>query len=903
MKKKHGIVNIDTILIEGKIKNGGDRMEAYKQPIETIIKEVNTNKEQGLTGQEVKKRLAEHGPNAFQEAKKDSIVKKFLHSLSDFTTIILLVAAAISFYTAIATDHGDYFEGILIIAIVIINAVLAIVQEGNAEKSLAALQDMNKQSSSVLRDGKVETIDAEDVVVGDILVLESGSMITADARLIQASQLRVEESALTGESEPIEKDSEYIGKSDAPIGDQINMVFKGCTVSNGRGRAIVTATGMQTEMGKIAGLLNDDVTQQTPLQKRLNQLGKRISLIALGAAALVFIIGELQGEPMLEMFMTAVSLAVAAVPETLMVIVTLTLAYGVQKMAKKHAIIRRLPAVETLGTANVICSDKTGTLTQNKMRVRRVWSRGDEVTDTEDAMTDEAMEVLKMASLCTDVIVDKDGDDLVIQGNPTEAAIVRAVEENYHTKAELEEKYPRIGEIPFDSERKMMTTVHKMGKKYISVTKGAFDVLLTRFRFGDLDQAAVVNDRFGKRALRVIAVGYAIYDEEPTEITSEALEKNLRLLGLIGMIDPPRPESKGAIARAKKAGIKTVMITGDHVVTAGAIAKELGILSDKSEALTGSELQKMSDEELDSRVKSLSVYARVTPEDKIRIVKSWQRTGAVVAMTGDGVNDAPALKASDVGCAMGITGTDVAQGAADMILTDDNFATIVDAVAQGRAVYRNIRKAVNFLLSCNISEIFIVLIAMLLGWGAPFTAVQLLFVNVVADGLPGFALGKEPAEKGIMDEAPIPRDEGIFARGLWQKIGINAFVFTVITLFGFYLGANVDSVSFFFEASHEIGQTVAFLILAYSSILHVFNVRSTESIFRVKLSTNKSLFEMAVLAVIITTVIALLPFTQELFGLVPIGINHWLLVMGLSIVPIFVNEMIKFHYSPEEDAE
>lgn len=878
-------------------------MEAYKQPIETIIKEVNTNREQGLTEQEVKKRLAEHGANKFQETKKDSVLKKFFHSLSDFTTIILLVAAAISFYTAIATEHGDYFEGILIIAIVIINAVLAIAQEGNAEKSLAALQNMNKQSSAVLRDGKVETIDAEAVVVGDILVLESGAMITADARLIQTAQLRVEESALTGESEPIEKDSEYIIEKDAPLGDQLNMVFKGCTVANGRGRAVVTATGMQTEMGKIAGLLNDDVTQQTPLQKRLNQLGKRISLIALGAAAIVFIIGQLQGEPLLEMFMTAVSLAVAAVPETLMVIVTLTLAFGVQKMAKKHAIIRRLPAVETLGTANVICSDKTGTLTQNKMRVRRVWSRGDEVTDTEDAMTDEAMEVLKMAALCTDVIVDKEGDDLVIQGNPTEAAIVRAVEENYHTKAELEEKYPRIGEIPFDSERKMMTTVHKMGKKYISVTKGAFDVLLTRFRFGDLDQAAVVNDRFGKRALRVIAVGYAIYDEEPTEITSEALEKNLRLLGLIGMIDPPRPESKGAIARAKKAGIKTVMITGDHVVTAGAIAKELGILQDKSEALTGSELQQMSDEELDQRVKSLSVYARVTPEDKIRIVKSWQRTGAVVAMTGDGVNDAPALKASDVGCAMGITGTDVAQGAADMILTDDNFATIVDAVAQGRAVYRNIRKAVNFLLSCNISEIFIVLIAMLLGWGAPFTAVQLLFVNVVADGLPGFALGKEPAEAGIMDEAPIPRNEGIFARGLWQKIGINAFVFTVITLFGFYLGANVDSVSYFFDASHEVGQTVAFLILAYSSILHVFNVRSTQSIFRVKLATNKSLFEMAVLAVIITTVIALLPFTQELFGLVPIGMNHWLLVFGLSIVPIFVNEMIKFHYSSDEEEE
>ena len=692
-------------------------MEAYKQTVDTVTKEVSVNTETGLTQQEAQQRLKENGRNQFEEAKKDSVLKKFIHSLSDFTTIILLVAAAISFYTAIVTEHGEYFEGILIIAIVIINAVLAIVQEGNAEKSLAALQDMNKQSSAVLRDGKVIEVDAEELVVGDVLVLEAGSMITADARLIQASQMRVEESALTGESEPVEKDPTYVGHDDDGLGDQINMIFKGCTVVNGRGRAVVTATGMNTEMGKIAGLLNNSDQQKTPLQKRLNQLGKRISLLALGAAAIVFIIGELQGEPLLEMFMTAVSLAVAAVPETLTVIVTLTLAYGVQKMAKKHAIIRRLPAVETLGTANVICSDKTGTLTQNKMRVRRVWHRGDEVTDTEDAMTDEAMEVLKMAALCTDVIVEKEGDELTVTGNPTEAAIVRAVEENYHTKEELEEKYPRIGEIPFDSERKMMTTVHQWGKKYISITKGAFDVLLPRFGFGDVDQAAIVNDRFGKRALRVIAVGYAVYDEPPKEITSEALEKNLRLLGLIGMIDPPRPESKGAIARAKKAGIKTVMITGDHVVTASAIAKELGILKDKSEALSGSELKKMSDEELDKRVKDLSVYARVTPEDKIRIVQSWQRSGAVVAMTGDGVNDAPALKASDVGCAMGITGTDVAQGASDMILTDDNFATIVDAVAQGRAVYRNIRKAINFLLSCNISEIFIVLIAMLLGWG------------------------------------------------------------------------------------------------------------------------------------------------------------------------------------------
>ncbi|WP_267623522.1 cation-translocating P-type ATPase, partial [Enterococcus faecium] len=623
----------------------------------------------------------------------------------------------------------------------------------------------------------------------------------------------------------------------------------------------------------------------------------------LAAAALVFVIGELQGEPLLEMFMTSISLAVAAVPETLTVIVTLTLAYGVQKMARKHAIIRQLPAVETLGTANVICSDKTGTLTQNEMRVRRVWSKEDEVTNIEDSMTNSAMEILKMAALCTDVTVEQEDDDLVIKGNPTEVAIVRAVEENYHTKAELEEKYPRVNELPFDSERKMMTTVHQMGEKYISITKGAFDVLAPRFSSGDVEQAAIVNDRFGKRALRVIAVGYATYDEEPQDISSEALEKDLRLIGLIGMIDPPRPESKGAIKRAKKAGIKTVMITGDHVVTASAIAKELGILNDPSEALSGSELHQLSDEELDARVKALSVYARVTPEDKIRIVKSWQRTGAVVAMTGDGVNDAPALKASNVGCAMGITGTDVAQSAADMILTDDNFATIVDAVSQGRSVYQNIRKAINFLLSCNISEIFIVLIAMLLGWGAPFTAVQLLFVNVVADGLPGFALGREPAEHGIMDQPPIPKNEGIFARGLLQKIAINAGVFTIVTLFGYYLGSYVDTISPWVDASQHVGQTVAFLILAYSSILHVFNVRSSQSIFKVNLATNKALVEMALLALAITTAVALLPFTQELFGLVHISLNHWFLVGILSIVPIAVNELIKFHRLPEAEEE
>lgn len=878
-------------------------MEEYKQTIEEVRKVTEADPDTGLSSQEVDERRKKQGLNKFDEAPKESMIKKFFRSLSDFTTIVLLIAAVISFYTAFATEHGDLFEGLLIIAIVVINSVLSIVQEGNAEKALESLQDMNKQTATVIRDGKVTTVESEQLVVGDILVLESGDAISADARLIEASQLRVEESALTGESEAVEKDAAFVAKEDESLGDQLNMVFKGCTVAAGRGKAIVTAIGMATEMGKIADLLNENTMQKTPLQVRLNQLGKRISMIALAAAALVFVIGELQGEPLLEMFMTSISLAVAAVPETLTVIVTLTLAYGVQKMARKHAIIRQLPAVETLGTANVICSDKTGTLTQNEMRVRRVWSKDDEVTNIEDSMTNSAMEILKMAALCTDVTVEQEDDDLVIKGNPTEVAIVRAVEENYHTKAELEEKYPRVNELPFDSERKMMTTVHQMGEKYISITKGAFDVLAPRFSSGDVEQAGIVNDRFGKRALRVIAVGYATYDEEPQDISSEALEKDLHLIGLIGMIDPPRPESKGAIKRAKKAGIKTVMITGDHVVTASAIAKELGILNDPSEALSGSELHQLSDEELDARVKSLSVYARVTPEDKIRIVKSWQRTGAVVAMTGDGVNDAPALKASNVGCAMGITGTDVAKSAADIILTDDNFATIVDAVSQGRSVYQNIRKAINFLLSCNISEIFIVLIAMLLGWGAPFTAVQLLFVNVVADGLPGFALGREPAEHGIMDQPPIPKNEGIFARGLLQKIAINAGVFTIVTLFGYYLGSYVDTISPWVDASQHVGQTVAFLILAYSSILHVFNVRSSQSIFKVNLATNKALFEMALLALAITTAVALLPFTQELFGLVHISLNHWFLVGILSIVPIAVNELIKFHRLPEAEEE
>lgn len=876
-------------------------MKIYQEKVEEVVNRLNANVESGFDLEEVQKKQNQEGMNRFDEAKKESIFKKFIHHLTDVTTIILIVAAIISFYMAITTEHGDYVEGIMIIAIVIINAVLALVQENNAEKSLAALQSMNQETTKVLREGKEQLVPSEELVVGDVFLLESGGVIPADARILESIQLRVEESALTGESEAVEKHAEFTTDEELPLGDQQNMVFSGCLVSNGRGRAIVTAIGMKTEMGKIARLLNQEGSKKTPLQNRLDSLGKRVSLLALIAASIVFIIGAYQNEPLLEMFMTAVSLAVAAVPETLMVIVTLTLSFGVQKMVKKHAIIRKLPAVETLGTANVICSDKTGTLTQNKMQVRRVWFRADTVVDVEEAMTDEAMEVLKMAALCSNAKVEQvEENSQKVVGNPTEVAIVSAVENNYHTKKEIEEKYPRIAELPFDSSRKVMTTVHKMGKKYISITKGAFDVMLPKFRFGDLEQATVVNDRFGKKALRVIAVGFRIFEEQPRAFTSEYLENEMNLMGLIGMIDPPRPESKGAIARAKRAGIKTVMITGDHVVTASAIAKELGILTHAKEAMSGAELHQITDEELTNRVKEYSVYARVTPEDKIRIVKAWQRTGAVVAMTGDGVNDAPALKASDVGCAMGIAGTDVAKSAADIVLTDDNFATIVDAVAEGRTVYKNIRKAVNFLLSCNISEIFVVLIAMLLGWGSPVIALQLLFVNVVADGLPGFALSREKAEEGAMKEKPIAKNQSIFGDGLWKWILFNSIMFTIVTLTGYYLGSFGDGVSTTVGASHEVGQTMAFLILGYSSIVHIFNCRSSQSIFKVSLSSNKQLVEMAVLAIFIMTMVALLPPLQTIFSVVPLSMNHWRIVISFSLLPVLATELIKFHYSETE---
>lgn len=846
-------------------------------------------KQEGLNDKTVRKKREEFGKNEFIKEKKKPLWKKILIHLMDFTTIILLVAAGISFYTVNSAGHGSYLETLLILAIVFINVFLSLYQEGKAEKSLEALSSLNQDEVLVLRNGKREKIYSVNVVPGDIIILHSGDKILADGRLIEAVQLKVEEASLTGEGEAVEKDATFISSEELPLGDRKNMVYSGTSVVSGRGKYLVTATGMKTEMGEIAQSLLKTRNPFTPLQKRLSTLGKRLTMIALSAGVFVFLLGWLQNEPILDMFLNSVSLAVAAVPETLMVIVTLTMAFGVQQMAQKNAIIRKLPAVETLGTTNVILSDKTGTLTMNQMTVRKIWTTEEKISEDVLTISKKEEKLLTLASLNSDVVIEKKKEVLKFKGNPTEKAIVKSLTDNHLSYEDIQEKYPRVKEIPFDSKRKMMTTLHKFEDNYLLIVKGAFDVLSPKFI--DPHEGKKVNEKLGKEGLRVIALGYRILDELPENLFR--VENNLHFVGLLGLSDPPRPESKFAIKKAEKAGIETVMITGDHQVTAKAIAQELGILKSGKKVVSGSELREMSDETLLDKVKDIAVYARVTPNDKLRIVNAWQEKGVVVAMTGDGVNDAPALKAADVGLAMGITGTPVARSAADIILTDDNFATIVDAVAKGRGVYQNILKTVNFLLSCNISEVFIVILAMLFGWGAPFTALQLLFVNVIADGLPGFALAKEPTEDKVMEKGPIAKKTSIFGHGLGKNIFRNALLFTVVTLVGYYLGSFILP-SFSASLSHHIGQTMAFLILAYSSIFHIFTVRSHKLIIKSSFKENVTLFQMAILSILLVTLVALLPVTQNILSLVNISLVHWGIVFLLSLLPLLVNEWIKY---------
>lgn len=862
-------------------------MKAHFDSEEKIISDLQTDVVQGLSSVQVQERKEKYGENKLKEKKKKSNAQRFFEQFKDVMIIILLVAAVISFVIAcVEKNPKEFFEPVLILLIVVLNAIMGVVQESKAEKALEALKNMSAPHARVLRDGKEQVINASDLVPGDIILLEAGDFVPADARLIRSVNLKSEESALTGESVPSEKDAKAEVKENAPLGDRHNMIFSGCSITYGTAMAIVTATGMDTEMGKIANLLSGEVETQTPLQQKLAKLGKYLGFLALGACAIIFVIGLISQMPPLEIFMTAVSLAVSAIPEGLPAIVTIVLSIGVQRMVKKNAIIRRLPAVETLGSASIICSDKTGTLTMNRMTLVKTYVDGE--SDTENVTTDckeSAKKLLSFGTLCCDgSVVFADGKETHI-GDPTETAIVLAAHRNGFPKDELNKQYPRLGEIPFDSDRKLMSTINVIDGKNLVIVKGAFDVMAKRCVKGDIETARIKCEEMSADALRVLAVGYKEIDEIPEVLTSEEIENGLTFMGLVGMIDPPRPEAKEAVRVCREAGIKPVMITGDHVVTASAIAKELGILLDGDRAITGSELDLMTDRELDEQVGTISVYARVSPENKIRIVKAWQRKGQVVSMTGDGVNDAPALKAADIGCAMGITGTDVAKGAADMTLTDDNFATIVHAVKEGRGIYANIRKVVGFLLGTNIGEVVTVFFAMLLWQTTPLLSMQLLMINLVTDSLPAIALGMEAVESDVMKRKPKPKNEGIFAHGLGVRVVLQGFMFGILTLIGFKVGQN-------YTGTLAGGQTVAFMVLALSQIVQAFNMRSERSLFKIKPFSNHKLNWAALASVALVALVLFTP-VRVAFELVVLPWQMYLLGLGLALVPLLVMELSK----------
>lgn len=862
-------------------------MTPYTQDTDNLLSKLSTNADTGLNSNEVQKRKEKYGENKLREKKKKTTMQRFAAQFKDAMILILIAAAIISFIVICAEQNwGELFEPALIVLIVILNAVMGVYQEGKAEKALDALKNMSAPHARVIRDGEEKIIDAKDLVPGDIIRLEAGDFIPADARLLHSAGLKSEESALTGESVPSEKDYSAKVSENAPVGDRYNMVYSGCSVTYGTATAVVTATGMDTEMGKIANLLDSEEESATPLQQKLAQLGKYLGILALAACAVIFIVGLTNGIPVLEIFMTAVSLAVSAIPEGLPAIVTIVLSIGVQRMVKKNALIRKLPAVETLGSASVICSDKTGTLTQNRMTLTKAYIDGYVEPETISANNSDGIKNLLMyAALCCDGSVTFNGDKEQHIGDPTETAIVLAAHKNGMPKTELNKKYPRLAEIPFDSDRKLMSTVVKMGGENIVIVKGAFDMLMPRCISGDLKTAKKVTEAMSENALRVLAVAYKKIDAVPENPTSEELENGLAFMGLVGMIDPPRPEAKEAVAVCRKAGIKPVMITGDHVVTASAIAKELGILLKGDRAITGAELDAMTDSELDEQVENISVYARVSPENKIRIVKAWQRKGQVVSMTGDGVNDAPALKAADIGCAMGITGTDVAKGAADMTLTDDNFATIVDAVREGRGIYANIKKVVGFLLGTNIGEVITVFVAMLLWHKTPLLSMQLLWINLVTDSLPAIALGMEAVEDDVMEHKPKPKNEGIFANGLGVRVVLQGMMFAVLTLIGFKIGENATG-------TLEGGQTMAFMVLALSQVVQAFNMRSEHSLFKIGFFTNRTL-NKAVLASVLLVLLVLFTPVRVAFGLVALPGKLYLIALGLIFVPLVVMELSK----------
>ncbi len=862
-------------------------MKEYEQSIENIVAFHKTNVNLGLSCEEAKKRLDINGENRLKETKKKTNAQKFIDQFKDAMIIILLIAAGISFFIALEEkDTSAFFEPLLILLIVVINAFMGVVQENKAERSLEALMSLSSPHARVIRDGNEMLIEARHLVVGDIIKLEAGDFIGADARLIHSSSLKSEESALTGESVPVEKNADVIVEENAPIGDRINMVYSGCSISYGTGEAIVCAVGMDTEMGKIANLLNNEEEERTPLQIKLAELGKKLGFFALAICAVIFVIGIINDVPLIEIFMTSVSLAVSAIPEGLPVIVTIVLSIGVGKMAKRNAIVKKLPAVETLGSTSVICSDKTGTLTQNKMTLVKAYVDDNQfMEDISDHNSKEVIDLIKFGTLCSNGSIQyEDGKEVHI-GDPTETSIILATMNNHINIQSLKNEYQRIYELPFDSDRKLMSVVVKKDNELFVITKGACDELIKRCHSGHLDNAIKITEELSQKALRVIAIAYKKINSFD-ESNVNQLESDLTLMGLVGMIDPPRSEAKDAVHVCLKAGIKPIMITGDHIVTASAIAKELGIMQENDVAITGSELSSMSDEELQERIEHISVYARVSPEDKIRVVKHWQKKGAIVSMTGDGVNDAPALKASDIGCAMGITGTDVAKGAADLTLMDDNFATIVEAVKEGRGIYQNIKKAVGFLLGTNIGEVIVVFVTMLIFKQSPLLSMQLLWINLVTDSLPAIALGMEKIEDDVMNDKPRAKDESIFADHLGLKIGLQGILFGSLAFIAFYLG---------YSHFNDInaGRTMCFMVLSLAQITQAFNMRSYQSLFKIGFFTNKMLNKAVLLSAVLVLMVLFIPPLAYIFGLVTLTLDYYLLGLALSLSPIVIFEVLK----------
>ena len=891
----------------------------FQKTVEETKQDLNVDLEKGLILEQVEERKKKYGTNEIQEAAKTSIFQRFLAQFKDFMIIVLIIAAIVSGVVGVMRDEG-ITDTIIILIVVLVNAVIGVAQELKAEKSMEALKKLSSHTAKVVRNGNMVVVPSSELVPGDVVVLETGDYIPADLRIIEAVNLKAQESSLTGESVPIEKDAVEIEDADIGIGDRKNMLFSSSLVTYGRGKGIVVETGMNTEVGKIAQMINKAEKQITPLQMKLNKLGKTLGIASLAICVVIFIIGVLQGKDLLSMFMTAVSLAVAVVPEGMVAVTTIVLAIGVQKMVKKNAIVKKLPAVETLGSSTVICSDKTGTLTQNKMTVKKVfWNR--KLLRLEDVkVEDEEIKKLVLASmLCNDTKITKDDS---LAGDPTETALVD-MGFNLDFDPSIYDQMPRIREIPFDSERKLMTTINKVDGKYIVFTKGGVDELLSisnsyvlngEIKTDLVNYKEVIyqrNEDMANDALRVLAMAYKEIDHEPTQAEMLTMENDLIFLGMVGMIDPPREEVKDAVDKCKQAGIKTVMITGDHKITATAIAKSLGILENEDEAIIGAELEQMSDEDLEKNVKKYSVYARVSPEHKVRIVKAWQKNDAVVAMTGDGVNDSPALKTADIGCAMGVVGTDVAKEAADVILTDDNFTTIVSAVEEGRRIYDNIIKVILYLLSANIGEIVALFVATV---GAPLIAkwfgisnismleillpIQILWINLVTDSLPALALSFDPANKDIMKKKPIEPKKGVFTAGMTYRMIYQGLIIGAVTIAAFLIGIGttnepINGLSLE-QTKIEVGQTMAFVVLSFAELVHIFNVRDNKrSMFAGGLFNNIKLWWAILISGGLMLVILLIPGLRSLFSIPVLPMDNILEIVLLVLTPIIVVEIFK----------